>query len=118
MARVPRQNLFEKQHDVLERIFKHLLETGRKDLVDAYNDITNPYITATYPKAQKKWKCLNCKKPINPGDKYRCETTSDKGTFFSKRYCLNCAKPERKNIEKDVRNKKMKFVQGDNDERS
>lgn len=65
---MPRETLAEKQEKVLEKIFEHLLKSGRKDLVDAYHDITKEYSRESYPKARHAWKCIKCRKTIEKGE--------------------------------------------------
>lgn len=105
------ESLFEKQERILEKIFEYLLESGRKDLVDAYKETVKKYTKITYPKARQKWKCRCCKSPIEKGESYYCETTADRNIFISKRLCLKCANRKEKKIEKQ--HKKMRFIQGD-----
>jgi len=107
-----RESLHDKQEKILEAIFEHLLSSGRKDLVDAYNNLIREYAKETFPKARQKWKCGKCKKPIQIGEKYYCKTIADRGNFYSKRLCLKCANWKEKRIEKQ-QHKKMKFIQGD-----
>jgi hypothetical protein len=107
-----RESLHEKQAKILETIFEHLLSSGRKDLVDAYEDVTRSYTKETFPKARRKWKCGKCKKTIEIGEKYFCKTIADRNFFNSKRLCLECANKKEKKIEKQ-QHKKMRFIQGD-----
>jgi len=104
---------YSKEHEVLESIFVYLIKQGRKDLVDAYNEAAKLKITGKICTARKKWRCSKCKKVIQIGDKYFCQTNHHgaiRGSIFVTRHvCLTCyGAPKEQQLIKQ--NCKFKFI--------
>lgn len=99
---------FSKQNHVLEEIFEYLIDNGRKDLVDKFNDIVKPKKTEKICTARKNWKCCKCLKTIIKGAKYFNQTYIVNGMYVTKHYCILCSKSNEKKIKKEQT--KFKFI--------
>jgi len=99
---------FSKQHIVLEEIFEYLIDNGRKDLVDKYNNIIKPKKIEKICTSRKTWKCCKCLKTIIKGAKYFNQTYISNGMHVTKHYCISCSNTSKKEIKKEQI--KFKFI--------
>lgn len=49
------------------------------------------FVHWTYPRARKTYECMECRRPINPGDEYAKQVWADESLgFTTRRYCETC----------------------------